>query len=341
MKPTESQASQPEAVESIPPGAAGSSPISSFKALRDWVAAAPQQALGLGVALALLLLFYMILPLYGPTTNYSVMGWMENAWNKETNYEHGYLVPILMLGMIAAVWKDLAKVRVEPDWRGIIIIFFGALLFAAAYRTGQARVAVSSFPFVVVGAIWYIWGFQVVKWVFYPVFFLLVALPLPGFQQSTVPLQILATQGAQWLSSIAGVETITLGTEISPVSGKWEPLEVAGGCSGIRSLMALIMISAAWAFLARELSLWKRAILLFAAVPLAILGNMLRVGSICIMAEYVNYEFAAGTWHDWSGLLLFYPISLALLFITHSVLRGELAFVNRKKRKVVVTRKSP
>jgi exosortase len=141
-------------------------------------------------------------------------------------------------------------------------------------------------------------------------------------------------------ASLFGVDTLVQGNEISSAHGKWDPLEIAKGCSGIRSLMALLMISGAWAC-AANLAFWKRAVLFLSAFPLAILGNTLRIISIFVIGEYGDAKWARGTWHDWSGLLLFYPFSLMLLLILHSLLEGGLPWrkENRRQlRRVTVTR---
>jgi exosortase/archaeosortase family protein len=130
---------------------------------------------------------------------------------------------------------------------------------------------------------------------------------------------------------------------VLPVKGDWKPLSIAHGCSGIRSLMALLMISAAWAYMAR-MALWKRVLLFLSAFPLAIIGNALRVISIFVIAEYGDDRWAATTWHDWSGLLLFYPFSLMLLLVIHSLLEGGLPWKTsqrRRLRRVTVTAASP
>lgn len=72
----------------------------------------------------------------------------------------------------------------------------------------------------------------------------------------------------------------------------------------MRSLMALLMLSAAWAYLS-DLKFWKKCVLFLSAIPLAVIGNGVRITSIVVMAEYGNPEFASKTWHDWSGLLFF------------------------------------
>ena len=104
--------------------------------------------------------------------------------------------------------------------------------------------------------------------------------------------------------------------------------------------MALLMISATWAYIAK-IALWKKVLLFLSAFPLAILGNALRVTSIFVIAEYGDAKWATTTWHDWSGLLLFYPFSLMLLLLIHSVLEGGLPWRNAKQRqlrRVQVTR---
>jgi exosortase len=146
-------------------------------------------------------------------------------------------------------------------------------------------------------------------------------------------LQVLATLFAHKGAALLGVQTVVQGTMISPASGAWEPLEIAAGCSGIRSLMALLMISAAWAYIAR-IQLWKKVLLFLCAFPLAIVGNSLRVISIFVIAEYGNAEWARTTWHDWSGLLLFYPFSLMLLLAIHSMLEGGIPWKKTDRRQL-------
>ncbi len=107
--------------------------------------------------------------------------------------------------------------------------------------------------------------------------------------------------------------------------------------------MALLMISAAWAYMAK-MAMWKRVLLFLSAFPLAIVGNALRVISIFVIAEYGNAEWASTTWHDWSGLLLFYPFSLMLMLVIHSLLEGGLPWRSKRRkqlRRTIVTASQP
>ncbi len=222
----------------------------------------------------------------------------------------------------------------EGSMLGLIAVMIGIGFYIISYRTFQPRVAAGALPFLIWGSCYYLWGWQVAKMLLFPLFFFWLAIPLPSFQQATIHLQFLATQLAHHGSGLFGVDTRVLGTTILPISGDWEPLDIATGCSGIRSLMALLMISSAWAYVAK-IKLWQKAVLVFSALPLAIAGNALRVISIFVIAEYGDAEWAAGTWHDWSGLLLFYPFSLFLMLALHSLFEGGLPWKKQNRRKVL------
>ena len=289
--------------------------------------------ISLAVSAALVVWFYGYETRYGADRAASAFIWIYSAWNGETDYEHGLLFPVVIAGLIIYRLKDL-KAAVGPGslW-GLVVVAVGVLLYIAGYRTLQPRIAMGALPFILWGSTLYLWGWGVAKMLAFPLFFFWLAIPLPSFQQATTHLQLIATSLAHHGSGWFGVETYVEGTKVLPVSGDWQPLDIAKGCSGIRSLMALLMISAAWAYIAK-MSLWKKVLLFLAAFPLAIIGNSLRVISIFVIAEYGDAKWASTTWHDWSGLLLFYPFSLMLLLVIHSLLEGGLPWKKEKQRQV-------
>ena len=283
---------------------------------RDWIA--------VGLSLLCLLWFFGFVERFGPAASrQSALHWLYSSWNPSTDYEHGKMVAFIIVGLIVYRIREIRASFGQGSWWGLVSVALGCLLFVAAVRTIQPRIALGGLPFVVWGGVLFLWGWHTARLLAFPLFFLWIAIPLPAFQQATVQLQLLATQLAHHGSGLCGVETYTQGTTILPVKGDWKPLSIAHGCSGIRSLMALIMITAAWAYVAR-MALWKRLLLFVSALPLAIIGNALRVISIFIIAEHGDAQWASTTWHDWSGLLLFYPFSLFLLLVFHSLLEGGL-----------------
>lgn len=287
------------------------------------------------VSLAAVIWFFGFVPRYATDRSMSVFAWLNGAWNGETDYEHGLLFPFVILGLIIYRFKDLREAAANDrgSFMGLFAVFAGAALYAIAYRTFQPRIAAGGLPFLLWGACHFLWGWKVAKILIFPLFFFWLAVPLPSFQQATTHLQLLATTLAHHGSSLFGVETRVEGTTILPVKGDWDPLEIASGCSGIRSLMALLMISATWAYVAK-IRLWQKALLFLSALPLAIIGNSLRVISIFVIAENGDAKWAATTWHDWSGLLLFYPFSLFLLLVLHSLFEGGLPWKKNAKRRL-------
>jgi len=237
----------------------------------------------------------------------------------------------VIAGLIIYQFKTLRSVAGKGSYLGLAAVFVGVLLYAVSYRTFQPRIAAGALPFILWGSCYFLWGWRVARILAFPFFFFWLAVPLPSFQQATTHLQLLATSMAHHGSGLFGVDTRVVGTTILPVDGDWKPLDIATGCSGIRSLMALLMISATWAYVAK-IKMWQKVVLFTSALPLAIIGNALRVTSIFVIAEYGDEKWAAGTWHDWSGLLLFYPFSLALLLILHSLFEGGLPWKKNRKR---------
>ncbi|MFD2255846.1 exosortase/archaeosortase family protein [Luteolibacter algae] len=285
------------------------------------------------ITVAAIVWFFGIETRFGGARDTSVFGWLRSAWNAETDYEHGILFPFVIIGLIVYQLKNLRAVAGQGSWLGLIAVLLGAVYYVISYRTFQPRIAAGGLPFILWGGAYFLWGWQVARILIFPLFFFWLAIPLPSFQQATTHLQLLATSLAHHGSGLFGVETRVVGTTILPVHGDWKPLDIATGCSGIRSLMALLMISSAWAYVAK-IKLWQKALLFLSALPLAIIGNALRVISIFVIAEYGDAEWAATTWHDWSGLLLFYPFSLFLLLVLHSIFEGGLPWKKNSKRRL-------
>lgn len=247
------------------------------------------------------------------------------------------IIPILSCYMMWHATRSLKDVQMKPSLHGLWGVAIGGSLWLMSAQSQQPRIAIAAIPFLLTGAIWCYCGTKAAIKTAFPSFFLWSAIHVPGLEHSTVGLQLISTELAHWGAGLCGVETIVEGTNIISADGKWDAYNIAGGCSGIRSLTALLTISAAWGYLAHKLALWKRILLVLSAIPIAIVANSFRLVSIFVCAEYVDANFAGKTWHDWSGLLFFFPASLICLMLLHGLLSGEIPFIH--KRRVVVTRR--
>ena len=118
-----------------------------------WARANPVAAGLLGAFLGVLALFYCAIPLF-PAANKHLLtplAWIRAAWNPETHYEHGPLVPLIILFL---VWNALPKLRgtvPQPTMLGLLPLLFGVGLYLLGVRALQPRITWAALPFIPLG----------------------------------------------------------------------------------------------------------------------------------------------------------------------------------------------
>jgi len=292
-------------------------------------------ALPLGLIAIVVVYFFGICDVYSVLDNRKseVMPWMVDTWNERNDLLHGYAVPFLF---IAFSYQAFKVMRTEPESSGkggLAILLIGLLLFVASARTIQPRLALIGIPFLISGSVIYVCGWKAGRHMLFPSFFWWFAIPVPGLNQMTNHLQVFVTQACYHVGTAVGMELVNTGNNIHSASDKWD-FNIAEGCSGIRSLMALVMIAAIFAYYTQQ-ELWKKAVVFASALPLALFGNFCRVFTILVLAELGFEDFAANAYHDFSGILLFFPAALAGLMLLDRVLNPK-----KFKKKVKVTQKT-
>lgn len=269
---------------------------------------------------------------FSPRDPISAFSVLMLSWDADdVDYSHGWLVYPIALWMLILSCKKIDMTMLRGSIHGLWCIILGSILFVLAYHTYQWRLSNIGFPFLVFGGIWYFLGRRPAFQCAFPIFFTWLSIPVPTFQHTTTGMQIIATTAAHYVTELCGIPTIQEGTSLTMDNEAATSFSISGGCSGMRSLMALVMISFAWGYLADKLAIWKRILLALSALPLAIICNCFRVSSIFICAEYINPAFASKTWHDWSGLLFFFPAALLGLVVLHGILAGELPLLKRRR----------
>jgi exosortase len=106
-------------------------------------------------------------------------------------------------------------------------------------------------------------------------------------------------------------------------------LEVSEACSGLRSMTSLIMLSCLFVGIMRNNWIW-RFVMLFSAIPLAILANIVRIMGTGILAHFIGEKAAQGFLHGFSGMAVF-VFGLALLIIEFLLIERMSFQKNRTK----------
>ena len=242
-------------------------------------------------------------------------------WFGHSDNSHAILVPFISLFFVWQRKNELQSTLVDGAAWGAIVLGASLLAYIASYGGGlafPARVAMVTSLF---GLVWFCLGIGFIRILAFPIGFLLFMVPVPDSLLSLVslPLQLLATRISANLIENCSIPVYREGNILYFVQTQ---LEVAEACSGIRSIMSLTMLSLVFSYLSRE-RWWKKALLVAAAIPIAILANIVRVTGTGVLAHYYGDKVAKGFLHEFSGIVIF-AFGFALLFALFS-------FMNRKK----------
>jgi exosortase len=238
----------------------------------------------------------------------------------EPNWGHSMVVPIIGLYYLYLNREELLKATVKNAWSGLFILLGGLLLYGYGIWPGQNDF-VKDFGMVVTlfGVVLLLCGWQVMKTAWFPILFLVAAIPWPGLVYSWVagPLQALAAKVAVMSLNFSGVQAMYSGTKIIITTmGESGPeprtLNVAEACAGLRSLMTFIAVGAAVAFLSAR-PLWQKLLITASAVPIAIFCNVMRVSGQGMLDYYVSHELSEGFAHAFVGMIMLIPAFFLLL----------------------------
>ncbi|WP_193210567.1 exosortase/archaeosortase family protein [Luteolibacter marinus] len=274
--------------------------------------------IGAGLLATVFLYFFCIHSAY-PTGLKTVANWCWHAWNSKNDMLHGRAIPFAFAIMAYLGWKKARYEIIRPAGWGLALLLFGISLYVLSVRALQPRLALIGLPFVIVGGLLYVFGTRVTRHFVFPSFFLYFAIPVPGIQQATALLQVVVTKLCYQAGTLCGMSLMVQGNTISSVGETPWNFDIAEGCSGVRSLMALAMIAAIYANYTQK-PLWKKAFLFACALPLALIGNFGRIFTILLLAHFGFEDFASQTYHDWAGMLIFFPIALSGLFLVDRLL---------------------
>ena len=248
-----------------------------------------------------------------------------NAEHEDMSY--GWYVPLFSLYVL---WTERARIRESvgsPSLAGVALSLPFLLFGFLGARGAQVRLEIVGFAGLLVAATWAFYGRRTAARALFPAAFLLFCIPLATFLDVvTVHLRLFASSAAFALLNGFGAEVIQRGTIIGAADGSFA-IDVAEPCSGLRSLFALAALTAGYAYFAQPT--WTRRAILFAlSVPIAIIGNVVRIMTICIVANCASKEFAMGFYHDYSGYVVF-AAAIALMLLASEGL--NIAFRKRAK----------
>ncbi len=228
---------------------------------------------------------------FGYRDSASIFAWMFDIYTSPLLDEgHGLLMPFVVLALFWWKRRELVARPLALWWPGIFIIAAALLLHLAAYVIQQPRASVIAFFIGLYGLTGLAWGGNWLKASFFPFFLLVFCIPIGELAASlTLPLRLLVSRSVEIVAHLGlAPDLIRDGTQLFD-SQRTFAYEVAAACSGIRSLVALLALTTIYGFIAFKAP-WKRAVMMLAAMPLAVLGNVVRLCLTVAVAEMFGQD---------------------------------------------------
>ena len=224
-------------------------------------------------------------------------------WWSDPDYSHGLLCAPLAVGIAVARRTELARLAAAPSAIGLAGA--GAAMAALGLGILGAELFLTriSLLLFIASTILYVFGWRHLRVLAFPLALLLLSIPIPAIVTTrfTLPLQFAASAMAETSLGTLGIPVLRDGNVLVLPNAT---LQVAEACSGIRSLVSLIVLALVIARFSERRAPARTAIVC-AALPVAVLVNGVRVTVTAAATYWYGTAAAEGVAHEAVGLLAF------------------------------------
>lgn len=264
------------------------------------------------------IIWILIALLYTPV--FSVL--YRSRW-KISDYTHAYFILPVFFWLIwrkrAVLREAIQKANPGSNFFGLFILLIGISLFIFGWRQDYLFITTLSLLPVLYGLIRYLYGLNVTKIISFPLFYLILLVPIPiGIVDNfTLPMRYGLSIVTETILKIFHYPIAREGLLLS--IGESE-LFMGQPCSGFRSIVTMFSLSLVYVYISKG-SLSRKSILVSSIVPLAMVGNLIRIVTLCLITYHFGEEAGQGFFHNFSGIVIFVFIILGLIGLEYSLER--------------------
>lgn len=228
--------------------------------------------------------------------------WLGLTWATNPVFSHGFIVPVFAAFLAARAVRRLPAVDrslAYPAGVAVAVLGFGVYL-AGLYLADPIVTATSflvlllSFAILLLGPLG---GGRLLG----PIAFLAFAIPFPEVSAWSVTLQNVTTSGAQAVLTATGLHTYRSDFDLTAGAVTYQ---IGPLCSGLSSLLGLGTLATFLAAVS-PMGWWRRALVAFSSLPLAIIANLVRVVATFEIGLHWGVPASEGFVHESSDTLLF------------------------------------
>jgi exosortase len=249
---------------------------------------------------------------------------LQRTWATNPQYSHGYLVPIFAAYLLWSRRARLDRSLAQPSLLGLPLLALGlAMRLWGGYFYYTWLETFSLIP-CIAGLVLTLGGLSAWRWAWPAVLFLGFMIPLPYRVATSMsgPLQRLATITSTFVMQTCGLPALAEGNVILLNDAE---IGIVEACSGLRMLVVFFALATAVAMVARR-PLLDRLIVLFSAIPIALVANITRITATGALHEFTDSATANAFFHDVAGWFMM-PLALVLLGLELKLLAALLPVV--------------
>ena len=233
--------------------------------------------------------------------------------------DHTYclLVPLMLGYLFYEKSALIARTSGRPSNGAIITIILGVILFWIGSRAGKQYIGCTGIQVLLLGVVYWFWSGAVFRRLLFAWAILCFAWPLPFLDTAVAfPLRMIVSHTAYYVLNVIGIATLQSGTALisaptaALATGARFQIDIADPCSGLHSLLPLLMFSAFFSYFFFQ-KMWHRWAIFVSAIPFTIAGNVARILMLVIGCLLWGSDFAIGTnnvpstYHEGCGFAVF------------------------------------
>lgn len=238
---------------------------------------------------------------------------------------------LVLVVVLFLFWKNREKFLVHSEQNpkiilGSFIFVFGLLLYIVGKSQDIDIFSLGSQLPVLIGIILIVRDLPTVLKCWFPLFFIIFMLPLPGFivDAVTMPMKMAVSQVTQNILFLLDFPISRTGVTLQIAQYK---LLVADACAGMHTLISLEAMGLFYLNLVEHDSFFRNSILAALIIPISFLANVTRVTVLVLVTYYFGDAAGQGFVHKFAGMVLF-VVALVLIMGVDSLLQH---FVKKKQ----------
>lgn len=245
---------------------------------------------------------------------------MVREWAAFPNLSHGFAIPFIAGYLLWSRRHRIAAAPVEPSAWGLPGVVLGLAMLVVGVHGEEPFLARISLPVTLLGLTLFLGGWRVLRAAWPGIVYLMFMIPLPfsTLKLITYRSRMLDADASTWLLGWLGVPVHQDGVllHLPNIS-----LEVADECSSIPAVAALLSLGVAYATLTQRSTL-VRVTLIAAALPFAIVANIIRITTTAALAYHVGLWTLQTAYHAFNGTVNFVFTFMLLLALDWALSRG-------------------